>query len=109
MCQPSPWLCLLHDHPKISLSRPVVHCGGLGEGCKGDPAHRHLPLPPPPLQIYGAQGINPYECLRQSCSILIATMNKMATAMQEGEYDADRPQTKVGFSWGRGLGHRWGI
>ncbi|XP_062491532.1 dynactin subunit 1 isoform X1 [Pezoporus occidentalis] len=46
-------------------------------------------------QIYGAQGINPYECLRQSCSILIATMNKMATAMQEGEYDADRPQTKA--------------
>lgn len=46
-------------------------------------------------QIYGAQGINPYECLRQSCSILIATMNKMATAMQEGEYDADRPQSKV--------------
>ncbi|XP_053921672.1 dynactin subunit 1 isoform X3 [Cuculus canorus] len=45
-------------------------------------------------QIYGAQSINPYECLRQSCSILIATMNKMATAMQEGEYDADRPQTK---------------
>ncbi|KAM6076909.1 dynactin subunit 1 isoform 3-T3 [Chlamydotis macqueenii] len=45
-------------------------------------------------QIYGSQGINPYECLRQSCSILIATMNKMATAMQEGEYDADRPQTK---------------
>ncbi|XP_009992820.1 PREDICTED: dynactin subunit 1, partial [Chaetura pelagica] len=45
-------------------------------------------------QIYGSQGINPYECLRQSCSILIATMNKMATAMQEGEYDADRPQSK---------------
>ncbi|XP_009083099.1 PREDICTED: dynactin subunit 1, partial [Acanthisitta chloris] len=48
-------------------------------------------------QIYGSQGINPinpYECLRQSCSILIATMNKMATAMQEGEYDADRPQNK---------------
>ncbi|XP_050566215.1 dynactin subunit 1 isoform X2 [Cygnus atratus] len=46
------------------------------------------------FKIYGTQGINPYECLRQSCSILIATMNKMATAMQEGEYDADRPQTK---------------
>ncbi|KAJ6658613.1 hypothetical protein lerEdw1_020001, partial [Lerista edwardsae] len=46
-------------------------------------------------QIYGAHGLNPYECLRQSCSILIATMNKMATAMQEGEYDADRPQSKV--------------
>ncbi|XP_075276312.1 dynactin subunit 1 isoform X1 [Opisthocomus hoazin] len=45
-------------------------------------------------QIYGTQGISPYECLRQSCSILIATMNKMATAMQEGEYDADRSQTK---------------
>uniref|UniRef100_A0A8C6Y2W2 Dynactin subunit 1 n=1 Tax=Naja naja TaxID=35670 RepID=A0A8C6Y2W2_NAJNA len=45
-------------------------------------------------QIYGAQGISPYECLRQSCNILIATMNKMATAMQEGEYDADKPQTK---------------
>uniref|UniRef100_A0A803V950 Dynactin subunit 1 n=1 Tax=Ficedula albicollis TaxID=59894 RepID=A0A803V950_FICAL len=45
-------------------------------------------------QIYGSQGISPYECLRQSCSILMATMNKMATAMQEGEYDADRPQSK---------------
>ncbi|XP_054845711.1 dynactin subunit 1 isoform X2 [Eublepharis macularius] len=46
-------------------------------------------------QIYGVQSINPNECLRQSCSILIATMNKMATAMQEGEYDADRPQSKL--------------
>ncbi|XP_039189757.1 dynactin subunit 1 isoform X4 [Crotalus tigris] len=45
-------------------------------------------------QIYGVQGISPHECLRQSCSILIATMNKMATAMQEGEYDADKPQSK---------------
>nr|XP_034995169.1 dynactin subunit 1 isoform X3 [Zootoca vivipara] len=45
-------------------------------------------------QIYGTQGINPHECLRQSCNILIATMNKMATAMQEGEYDADKPQAK---------------
>ncbi|XP_075429679.1 dynactin subunit 1 isoform X2 [Ascaphus truei] len=45
-------------------------------------------------QIYGSQGTNPYECLRQSCNILIATMNKMATAMQEGEYDADKPQSK---------------
>ncbi|XP_029450581.1 dynactin subunit 1-like isoform X2 [Rhinatrema bivittatum] len=46
-------------------------------------------------QVYGAQGINPHECLRQSCNILIATMNKMATAMQEGEYDADKPQSKL--------------
>lgn len=46
-------------------------------------------------QIYGAQGSNPYESLRQSCAILIATMNKMATAMQEGEYDAEKPQSKA--------------
>ncbi|XP_063781467.1 dynactin subunit 1 isoform X9 [Pseudophryne corroboree] len=45
-------------------------------------------------QIYGSKGINPYECLRQSCSILIATMNKMATAMQEGEYDAEKAPSK---------------
>ncbi|XP_057716423.1 dynactin subunit 1 isoform X4 [Corythoichthys intestinalis] len=45
-------------------------------------------------QIYGQPGANPYECLRQSCRIVIATMNKMATAMQEGEYDAERPLIK---------------
>ncbi|XP_067303769.1 dynactin subunit 1a isoform X2 [Pseudorasbora parva] len=43
-------------------------------------------------QVYGSHGLNPYECLRQSCSDVIATMNKMATAMQEGEYDTERPQ-----------------
>ncbi|XP_039524838.1 dynactin subunit 1a isoform X3 [Pimephales promelas] len=43
-------------------------------------------------QVYGAHGLDAYECLRQSCSAVIATMNKMATAMQEGEYDAERPQ-----------------
>lgn len=47
------------------------------------------------VQIYGSQGANPYEYLRQSCSIVIATMNKMATAMQEGEYDSEKPQNKV--------------
>ena len=31
-------------------------------------------------------------------------MNKMATAMQEGEYDADRPQSKVGRGVGCGVG-----
>ncbi|KAI2657722.1 Dynactin subunit 1 [Labeo rohita] len=41
------------------------------------------------------QGINPQECLRQSCSVVIATMNKMATAMQEGEYDSERPQNGI--------------
>nr|XP_031540947.1 dynactin subunit 1 [Vicugna pacos] len=45
-------------------------------------------------QIYGAPSSSPHECLRQSCSILISTMNKVATAMQEGEYDADRPPSK---------------
>ncbi|XP_043111416.1 dynactin subunit 1 isoform X2 [Puntigrus tetrazona] len=46
-------------------------------------------------QIYVSQGINPQECLRQSCSVVIATMNKMATAMQEGEYDSERPQNGI--------------
>ncbi|XP_061699484.1 dynactin subunit 1 isoform X2 [Syngnathoides biaculeatus] len=45
-------------------------------------------------QIYGRPGANPYECLRQSCGVVIATMNKMATAMQEGEYDSERPRAK---------------
>ena len=85
------------------LSRPLARCGEGAVAVAVSPAQGHLPLSSRPLQIYGTQGINPYECLRQSCSILIATMNKMATAMQEGEYDADRPQTKVGFGCGRGL------
>ncbi|XP_037334619.2 dynactin subunit 1-like isoform X1 [Pungitius pungitius] len=46
-------------------------------------------------QVYGSQGLNGPECLRQSCSSIIITMNKMATAMQEGEYDADKPQAKT--------------
>nr|XP_055074234.1 dynactin subunit 1a isoform X1 [Misgurnus anguillicaudatus] len=43
-------------------------------------------------QVYGSHGLNPYECLRQSCTSVITTMNKMATAMQEGEYDTEKPQ-----------------
>ncbi|XP_034019960.1 dynactin subunit 1-like isoform X1 [Thalassophryne amazonica] len=46
-------------------------------------------------QVYGSSDVNAPECLRQSCSSIIATMNKMATAMQEGEYDADKPQGKI--------------
>uniref|UniRef100_A0A671VN71 Dynactin subunit 1 n=1 Tax=Sparus aurata TaxID=8175 RepID=A0A671VN71_SPAAU len=46
-------------------------------------------------QVYGSQGLNGPESLRQSCSAVITTMNKMATAMQEGEYDADKPQGTV--------------
>ncbi|XP_023420541.1 dynactin subunit 1 isoform X12 [Cavia porcellus] len=45
-------------------------------------------------QIYGSPSSSPYECLRESCNILISTMNKLATAMQEGEYDAERPPSK---------------
>ncbi|XP_032399831.1 dynactin subunit 1 isoform X7 [Etheostoma spectabile] len=45
-------------------------------------------------QVFGSQGLNGLESLRQSCTSVIATMNKMATAMQEGEYDADKPQSK---------------
>ncbi|GAB5569741.1 dynactin subunit 1 isoform X3 [Prionailurus iriomotensis] len=45
-------------------------------------------------QIYGTPSSSPYECLRQSSNILISTMNKLATAMQEGEYDAERPPSK---------------
>ncbi|KAM4611889.1 dynactin subunit 1-like isoform 3-T3 [Polymixia lowei] len=46
-------------------------------------------------QVYGSHGLNAQECLRQSCISVIATMNKMATAMQEGEYDAEKPQGKT--------------
>ncbi|XP_047242263.1 dynactin subunit 1-like isoform X5 [Girardinichthys multiradiatus] len=46
-------------------------------------------------QVYGSQGVNGPELLRQSCSSVITTMNKMATAMQEGEYDAEKPQGKT--------------
>uniref|UniRef100_A0A3B3VNT9 Dynactin 1a n=1 Tax=Poecilia latipinna TaxID=48699 RepID=A0A3B3VNT9_9TELE len=41
------------------------------------------------------QGVNGPELLRQSCGSVITTMNKMATAMQEGEYDAEKPQGKA--------------
>uniref|UniRef100_A0AAV2KP37 Dynactin subunit 1 n=1 Tax=Knipowitschia caucasica TaxID=637954 RepID=A0AAV2KP37_KNICA len=42
-------------------------------------------------QVYGSQELRPSDSLQQSCTAVIAAMNKMATAMQEGEYDADRP------------------
>ncbi|XP_067884131.1 dynactin subunit 1-like isoform X3 [Heterodontus francisci] len=41
-------------------------------------------------QVYGSLATSPYECLRQSCNLIIITMNKMATAMQEGEYDSEK-------------------
>ncbi|XP_059506852.1 dynactin subunit 1-like isoform X3 [Stegostoma tigrinum] len=45
-------------------------------------------------QVYGGQTASPYECLRQSCTVIIVTMNKMATAMQEGEYDSEKTLVK---------------
>lgn len=101
LCSPSPRLASCCSRTEGHL---VGSQGGAAAGAASS-AEGQLQLPSCPLQIYGTQGVNPYECLRQSCSILIATMNKMATAMQEGEYDADRPQTKVGFACGRSLGH----
>ncbi|KAK7909373.1 hypothetical protein WMY93_014057 [Mugilogobius chulae] len=46
-------------------------------------------------QIYGSRDLKPSECLNQSCSSVISTMNKMATAMQEGEYDSEKPQAQA--------------
>ncbi|XP_075890184.1 dynactin subunit 1-like isoform X3 [Nelusetta ayraudi] len=46
-------------------------------------------------QVYGSHGVSGLDCMRQSCSSIISTMNKMATAMQEGEYDAEKPQAKT--------------
>ncbi|KAG7262402.1 hypothetical protein CRUP_024070 [Coryphaenoides rupestris] len=46
-------------------------------------------------KVYGPQDVSPQDCLRKSCYAVIATMNKMATAMQEGEYDTEKPQGKV--------------
>lgn len=36
--------------------------------------------------------------MRQSCSTVVATMNKMATAMQEGEYDSEKLQRVVRYT-----------
>ncbi|KAJ8398916.1 hypothetical protein AAFF_G00418240 [Aldrovandia affinis] len=44
-------------------------------------------------QIYGSEGNSCLECLRQSCRVVFATMNKMAAAMQEGEYDAEETRS----------------
>ncbi|XP_064200293.1 dynactin subunit 1-like isoform X2 [Anguilla rostrata] len=41
-------------------------------------------------QVYSSADVSPLECLRQSCRTVTATMSKMAAAMQEGEYDAER-------------------
>uniref|UniRef100_A0A3B3SLH2 Dynactin subunit 1 n=1 Tax=Paramormyrops kingsleyae TaxID=1676925 RepID=A0A3B3SLH2_9TELE len=45
-------------------------------------------------QVYDTEATKSQECLRQSCAVIVATMNKMATGMQEGEYDAPKPQKK---------------
>ena len=52
-------------------------------------------LAPHPLQVYSPQDISPFECLRQSYHTVTATMSKMAVAMQEGEYDAEKTMSAV--------------
>ncbi|XP_046576872.1 dynactin subunit 1-like isoform X2 [Haliotis rubra] len=40
-------------------------------------------------RVYGKEDNGPYECLRHSFGIVVGTMNKLANAMENGEYDFD--------------------
>ncbi|XP_067656587.1 dynactin subunit 1-like isoform X2 [Haliotis asinina] len=40
-------------------------------------------------RVYGKEDSGPYECLRHSFGIVVGTMNKLANAMENGEYDFD--------------------
>uniref|UniRef100_A0A8C1TT45 Dynactin subunit 1 n=1 Tax=Cyprinus carpio TaxID=7962 RepID=A0A8C1TT45_CYPCA len=62
------------------------------------PLSEHEGLPAVKLEdmaFKAAEQVYSILCLRQSCGVVIATMNKMATAMQEGEYDSERPQNGI--------------
>ncbi|XP_071090432.1 dynactin subunit 1-like isoform X3 [Haliotis cracherodii] len=50
-------------------------------------------------RVYGKEDNGPYECLRLSFGIVVGTMNKLANAMENGEYDFDgtRDMTPSGF------------
>lgn len=80
-------ICKIHS----AFEKHVLFIGWLVLGCSC------IVLSESPLlsKVYGSLGLSGPECLRQSCSSIITTMNKMATAMQEGEYDADKPQGMV--------------
>ncbi|KAJ3585634.1 hypothetical protein NHX12_014353 [Muraenolepis orangiensis] len=71
------------------MMAPLAEQGGLSALKLEDVAFKAVE------KVYGPQDTNPPECLRQSCCAVIATMNKMATAMQEGEYDAEKPAGKL--------------
>lgn len=50
-------------------------------------------------KVYGAEDSGPFEALRQSMGSCMASMNKVATAMQEGEYDLNRTSEKKVNEW----------
>ncbi|XP_025093203.1 dynactin subunit 1-like isoform X2 [Pomacea canaliculata] len=45
-------------------------------------------------KVYGKEDTGPYECLRMSFGIVVGTMNKLANAMENGEYDFDGTHDK---------------
>ncbi|KAL3863717.1 hypothetical protein ACJMK2_005462 [Sinanodonta woodiana] len=45
-------------------------------------------------KVYGKEDTGPYECLRTSFGIVVGTMNKLASAMENGEYDFDGTSEK---------------
>lgn len=46
-------------------------------------------------KIYGKDDMGPYECLRMSFGKVVGTMNKLANAMENGEYDFDGTHDKT--------------
>lgn len=45
-------------------------------------------------KVYGKEDSGPYECLRLSFGTVVGTMNKVANAMENGEYDFDGTHDK---------------
>ncbi|XP_029644920.1 dynactin subunit 1 isoform X3 [Octopus sinensis] len=45
-------------------------------------------------KVYGKEDSGPYECLRLSFGAVVGTMNKVANAMENGEYDFDGTHDK---------------
>ncbi|GAB1603614.1 dynactin subunit 1-like isoform X4, partial [Argonauta hians] len=45
-------------------------------------------------KVYGKEDSGPYECLRLSFGVVVGTMNKVANAMENGEYDFDGTHDK---------------
>ncbi|XP_056005085.1 dynactin subunit 1-like isoform X4 [Ostrea edulis] len=49
-------------------------------------------------KVYGKDDTGPYECLRMSFGKVVGTMNKLANAMENGEYDFDGTHDKTPVS-----------